>query len=77
MPGARGAILVPLLATAVFVFHARATGEWLPAIWAALFVARALWLLGHGAPDWTARRLGMSEAVLGLLVLVSTGLAWR
>lgn len=36
--------------------------------------ARALWLLSPWAPQWSARRIGITEAVLGLATLAA--LAW-
>lgn len=36
---------------------------------AGLFLARSLWLLGPWRPDWPAKRVGMLDAVLGLIQL--------
>ena len=70
------ATVTAVSATAAFFHYGMAANAWLPAAWTAVFVARAIWLLGPHAPRWTARRLGMTEAVLGVAVVLSCGLTW-
>jgi hypothetical protein len=43
---------------------------------AAVLFARVLWLLGPWRPVWPAKRVGMMEAVLGLLYVALLAAAW-
>lgn len=50
-------------------------GTWMLLVWSLVFAARTFWLIGPWAPRWTARRLGILEACLGLVAVVSTGVS--
>ncbi len=52
--------------------HAPFVAGWLGAI---LF-ARVAWLLGPWRPLWPAKRIGMMEAVLGLIYIVLMAISW-
>ena len=49
---------------------------WLPLVLASALALRAVWLLGPWAPAWSARRLGIAEAVLGALYATTVGLGF-
>ena len=72
--------VIPALATAcagvaAACFAASVLGTWVPALWASVFALRTAWLLGPLAPAWPARRLGVLEAVLGAVAVVTTGIS--
>lgn len=71
------AVLAATAGSIAFIVYACQTGCWLPAVWSSLFLLRAGWLLGPLTPNWSARRLGMVEAVLGVLAVITTGIALR
>lgn len=45
-------------------------------VFGAILFARALWLLGPWRPAWSAKRIGMMEAVLGLIYVGLLAVAW-
>lgn len=47
---------------------------WLPAGLAGVLALRATWLLGASAPAWNARQLGILEAVLGAVYVITAGM---
>ena len=61
------------------VLAARGLTPWLAPLLAALLLARSVFLVTPLRPHWTARRIGLNEAVLGLLGLTTLTLAyhWR
>lgn len=64
-----------LAATALGALTANGLAPWTAAALGLLLLARTLWLLGPARPLWPARRLGMTEGLLGLgyvLVLAAT-----
>lgn len=58
---------------------ARGLTPWFAPLLAALLLARSVFLVTPLRPHWTARRIGLNEAVLGLLCLTTLTLAyhWR
>lgn len=44
------------------------------AAWAGLLLARTIWLVSPWRPEWPARRLGMTEAIIGAAYCGSLGL---
>lgn len=58
---------------------ARGLAPWFAPLFAALLLARSVFLVTPLRPHWTARRIGLNEAVLGLLCLTTLTLAyhWR
>lgn len=46
-------------------------------VWMVVLAARAFALLAVFQPDWRARTVGMTEALLGVALVVSTALAWQ
>jgi hypothetical protein len=71
------AVLAAIAAVVAFGIYANHTGRWVPALWTGVFLVRTNSLLGPRTPQWTARQLGTMEAVLGVVAVVSTGLALR
>lgn len=73
--GAAAALVASLLAPAGLLALA-ASGVVSPVagLAAAVLAARAAWLLGPWRPAWSARRIGQTEAVLGLLYVFAA--AW-
>jgi hypothetical protein len=71
------AIAAAASAVTAFGAYAACAAHWVPAAWCGVFLLRAAWLLGPRAPDWTARRLGMMEAVLGLVAIITTGFSFQ
>lgn len=76
---ARGALtlLVSLLAFAVLATlavrgYAPASAGWL----GALLLIRTGWLVGPWRPAWPARRIGQTEAFLGILYVLLLSVAW-
>lgn len=59
------------------VLAAQGIAPWLAAFVAALLLARSIVLVTPLRPRWTARRVGVSEAVLGLVCLTSLALAYN
>lgn len=49
--------------------------SWVPALWLVVFLLRTLWLVGPQRPAWSARTLGITEAVVGAAAMISTGIA--
>lgn len=71
------AVAMPVAGTAACVAMGMLSALWLPAGWMALFSARAAWILYGRAPALAATRVGIIEAVLGALAVVTVGLAAR
>jgi hypothetical protein len=69
-------VVAAVAAVVAFGLYANHTGCWIPAAWAGVFLFRATSLLGRRTPAWTARQLGTMEAILGVLVTVTSGLAF-
>lgn len=80
--GGPAGFLLPLLTTAGAVAGLTALGAFrlLPA-WAALpawvLLARTIWFASPLRPSWPARRIGMFEAILGLLYLAAIAATYR
>ncbi len=55
----------------------RGLTPWLAPLLAALLLARSVFLVTPLRPNWTARRIGINEAVLGLLSLSTLTLAYH
>lgn len=68
---------VAIASAVAFVSYAWQGGSWLPAVWTIVFAGRVAWLFGRFPPQWTARQLGMLEAVGGVLAIITTGIALR
>jgi hypothetical protein len=64
------------IATATFSTLAVVTGNWVPAVWSVVFVLRTGWLLRRNPPRLQARHLGMAEAALGLVAMLTTGVSF-
>jgi hypothetical protein len=56
---------------------ARGLTPWLAPLLAAVLLARTVFLVTPLQPNWTARRIGINEAVLGLLCLTTLTLAYH
>ncbi|MBI3885421.1 MAG: YwiC-like family protein [Opitutae bacterium] len=73
LPLAAAAASLALLAA----LAARGLAPWPAPVLAALLLARVVFLVTPLRPQWTARRLGLCEAVLGLLCLATLAVAYR
>lgn len=47
---------------------------WTPAVLAGVLALRAVWLFGPFAPAWSAKRLGILEAILGAAYVIGSGM---
>lgn len=79
--GALAARTVPLQVSALalvasWILVAREAAPAVAGLLASLLFLRSLWLLGPWAPAWPAKRLGLLEAVLGLLYVVLMAAGW-
>jgi hypothetical protein len=72
---ARYGSLAAVLVTAALV--AAGVAPWIALALSVLLLGRALWLLGRGAPDWPARRIGLMEMALGVVYVVWVGLGTK
>jgi hypothetical protein len=72
------ALALNLLATGLLLFLAvRSLMPWLPAVVSILLLARAIWYLSPPRPPLTARKLGILELTLGIVVVLTAALAWH
>jgi len=72
------AITINLLATGSLLFLAlRSWMPWLPAIISSLLLARAFWYLSSARLPLTARKLGILEMMLGIVVVLTAALSWH
>lgn len=69
------ALLVACAGVVAMCVLAPVAKTWVPALWASVFALRTAWLLGPFAPSLPARRLGMLEAVLGGIAVITTGIS--
>lgn len=76
------ATALPALASAALALIAVATlavvklAPWTAVALAALLAARTAWLLSSRTPTWSARRAGITEAILGAVFVVVLALAY-
>lgn len=62
--------------TALVVLGAKELVPLVSVVFGALLFVRALWLLGPWRPAWPAKRIGMMEAILGLLYVLLSAVNW-
>jgi len=75
------AIIPAIVATgvtliAVFVLVAINTMPWIAVVLITLAALRLLLLVPATAPNWSARKIGMSEACFGVVFVLASGIAW-
>ena len=74
--------LIPLLVAAlalgaILLFTRSRLAPWLAVCSVVLLLVRAGWLLGSWRPTWTARRIGLTEALVGLLYVMTVAFAYH
>jgi hypothetical protein len=79
--GALAARALPLQVSAVALaalvaLGARGLVPVVAVVFGAILFVRALWLLGPWRPAWPAKRIGMMEAILGLLYVLLSAANW-